>query len=241
MIKGETMKFCKYMISLSVLTFCLCTPSAYNNGAQFEPFYGHSMHSSIVLEQTKLLVDSLIGAIGKDSTIAQITSEGWYFYEHGDLNRATVRFNLLWLLDTLNANSYWGFGLIYSARCNPDSAILCLKMANARNSENIRLKCDLAYLNALKASTIKNIVTKKELLKEAYKVFEDLESNFYTTPILYCQMAEISASLGNYNEATELISKAKSLGINVQNTEEIIFYVKQGHGLYSWACNQIQQ
>ncbi|SFD09375.1 tetratricopeptide repeat protein [Spirosoma endophyticum] len=73
-------------------------------------------------------------------------ARGWDYVTKGQLDTATHRFNLSWLLNDKNADSYWGLGVVCYQKNQLPSAIRMLKKGLALADSNIALMTDLATL-----------------------------------------------------------------------------------------------
>ena len=93
----------------------------------------------------------------KNLTFSQDAADrGWKYYESGDYATAMRRFNQAWLLDSDNAEAYWGMGLVIGQRArkeepetNLESSVHCLELALAHAPDNGRIMGDLAFSNFL--------------------------------------------------------------------------------------------
>ncbi len=77
---------------------------------------------------------------------------GWEYYAEGQIDTAMYRFNLAWLLNQDNGETYWAFGLVSAATNKQDEAITLFEKALLYQPKNSLLYSDLAsaYLNKYK-------------------------------------------------------------------------------------------
>lgn len=79
------------------------------------PKYGHVPKSANELESDSIFIQSILET---DGTLQQgskhLVELGFNYMQQGDIRTAMYRFNQGWLLDSLNANVYWGFGAIFA-------------------------------------------------------------------------------------------------------------------------------
>lgn len=69
---------------------------------------------------------------------------GWEYYNEGQVDTAMYRFNLAWLLNPNNKDTYWAFGLISSAKGSNQEAIGLYERALALEPKNSLLLADIA-------------------------------------------------------------------------------------------------
>jgi tetratricopeptide (TPR) repeat protein len=62
--------------------------------------------------------------------------KGWEYYYKNDLETSMKRFNQAWLLDTLNADIYWGFGNLLGTKGQFKGSIPLLQKSIQLNSAN---------------------------------------------------------------------------------------------------------
>jgi tetratricopeptide (TPR) repeat protein len=80
---------------------------------------------------------------------AYYSSRGWDYFYKNDMETAMKRFNQAWLLDSLNYQSYWGFGNIYGMNNKYSESLEYFNMAEKLNNKNPRLleSMSSSYLN----------------------------------------------------------------------------------------------
>lgn len=94
---------------------------------------------------------------------------GWEFLNEGQTDTAVYRFNLAWLLNPDNYNTYWGFGLVEHSKGKPKEAIAMYDRALKYQPKNSLLLSDLGasqlhlYLQDKKKKTLK--VAEQTLLR----------------------------------------------------------------------------
>jgi tetratricopeptide (TPR) repeat protein len=70
---------------------------------------------------------------------------GWSCFHKGILDTAMFRFNQAWLLDSTNAGTYWGFGVISGSKNQPDEALSFLMRAYSIMGDSSELLTDIAF------------------------------------------------------------------------------------------------
>ncbi|MHC2992515.1 hypothetical protein OB13_13310, partial [Pontibacter sp. HJ8] len=87
---------------------------------------------------------------------------GWEYFNEGQIDTAVYRFNLAWLLNPDNANTYWAFGLIENSKGNTETAIGLYERALTYQPKNSLLLSDIAasYLKLYSADKKKKNLKK---------------------------------------------------------------------------------
>ncbi len=75
-----------------------------------------------------------------------LVQKGWQSFADGDSDTAMKRFNQAWLLDTQNADAFWGFGSIRASQGKTEEGIAFLKQGLAINPRHVLLLCNLGML-----------------------------------------------------------------------------------------------
>jgi hypothetical protein len=142
----------------------------------------------------------------------------WEYFNKDDFNTAMKRFNEVWLLDTSSFESYWGFGLIASAKCEPvDDILKYLVAAHDRSPENFikqcNIDCAIAYHKSFQYKTVTDSLKKSILKTEILSCFNkyDVDSvnfGFYTS------YADAYYNLNETNLALMQIDRAVKKGLN---------------------------
>lgn len=63
----------------------------------------------------------------------------WDFYNKGDLDSATIRFNQTWLLDSTNADLYWGLGSILGQKQEFNESVIFFEKSLSLNPNNSKV------------------------------------------------------------------------------------------------------
>lgn len=69
----------------------------------------------------------------------QYVDWAWNYFYKNEFDSAIMRFNQAWLLDSLNADVYWGFGNIEGMRGNFDSSLKYLESSLKLNPNNAKV------------------------------------------------------------------------------------------------------
>jgi tetratricopeptide (TPR) repeat protein len=102
------------------------------------PAYGHRKKTDAQkIADMKFIKESLEAETSARKASEHMVRLGWNYFYKGDIRTAMYRFNQAWLLDSTNANAYWGFGAIYSYFMDEEKALemydsgLAIEPANA--------------------------------------------------------------------------------------------------------------
>ena len=109
------------------------------------PLFGELPKTTAQLdEEIKFLMDCDQSFGSRNEASDFFAARGWDYINSGQLDTAAHRFNLAWLLNDRNAESYWGLGVIcYQHNKLPD-AVRVLRKGLAVADTNVMLMTDLA-------------------------------------------------------------------------------------------------
>ena len=74
------------------------------------PMFGNVKKCKEQIDDDKTFIETCEKSPGRKAYAAHMVVRGWQYLHRGDLDTSTMRFNQAWLLDSLNAEIYWGFG-----------------------------------------------------------------------------------------------------------------------------------
>lgn len=120
-------------------------------GINLIPMYGHAKKCQAQLDADKKFIEHVLQDYGslKEGSIKHVWL-GWQYLEKNDYETAMKRFNQAWLLDSLNADVYWGFGCLLREQRKIDEAIEMFNRSIDINPEN-----EFAYEDRANAYNIK--------------------------------------------------------------------------------------
>lgn len=107
-------------------------------GINLLPMYGNAVKCPEQLELDKRFIEAAdkdFGGDRKKATEDQI-ARAWGYYEQRDEKTAMKRFNQAWLLDSTNADVYWGFGSLLGNQKKEEEALLMFKKSLRLNPAN---------------------------------------------------------------------------------------------------------
>lgn len=183
-----------YLLTLSIIGFNVCIGQkndAFINWSlesrsdnRLLPMYGHEKKSK---SQTKA-DDELIARVLEEEKTNLAGSEhliklGFHYLYKGDIKTAMYRFNQSWLLDSTNANVFWGFGGVYFYLSAYNEALEMYKMGLQLDSLNTNLLTNIGaiYLTMFNNDKSKNEILKKSIsyLKASYQLNPKYSSTVY--------------------------------------------------------------
>lgn len=132
---------------------------------------------------------------------------GWDYLYQKDVNTAMKRFNQAWMLDSLNADVYWGFASVEGYRQHFDDAEKLFLRAIALDSTNVNLYLDYA-------TTLGNLYALNEnqnKLDDCMRILDkviDLDKN---NARAYSQKAICYYYLNDYKNAKKMIALTESI------------------------------
>lgn len=145
------------------------------------------------------------------------TKMGWDYLAEGDKNTATNRFNLAYLLDHRNIESYWGLGVIEFQNSNYSSSIrLMTKGLELDNNQNYVLMVDLATVYIKTALPNSNSMIEINHARNLLEKAISIQSNYSSA---YTQLAVVYLFENNPDEAWNQFHKAYELNPAELNRE----------------------
>ncbi len=136
-------------------------------------------------------------------------TRAWEYLKEGKMDTAAYRFNLAWLLNEKNANTYWGLGVISSEKGQTDEAIGLLEKGLTFVPGSAPLLVDIASLrlNRYKEKNDKkDLQTSMELLNRAIQSDSTFASAYYKQSVVYFHQED-------YDKAWASLHKGRSLSV----------------------------
>lgn len=136
---------------------------------------------------------------------------GWDYVADGQLDTATHRFNLSWLLNDHNADAYWGLGVVCYQKDQLPEAIRMLKRGLEVADSNAVLMTDLASVQ------IKHYQEKQNaaVLAEAEDHLERAITISPTNATSYQKLSMVHYLKADYAKAWDYFHQARSLDLSV--------------------------
>lgn len=136
------------------------------------PKYGHIPKSVNELASDSVFISSILETDGSHKEGSKHLVElGFNYIQQGDIKTAMYRFNQAWLLDSLNANVYWGFGTVYSYFRQTDEQIAQYEEGLELDPLNTNILADYGTIhlgNFYDSANNYDLYLAIELLRKAY-------------------------------------------------------------------------
>ena len=148
---------------------------------------------------------------------------GWQYFYSKKLDTSMMRFNQAWLLDSLNANIYWGFGNLLGMQGRFKESLLFFERAIKLDPHNTRILLDAStsYGNVFfETKNIKYLDTTVKILKDAAK----LDSH---NPKIYAQLTMAYSYFTQKDSAKKYLKITDQLDPNSINPEVRKILVKK--------------
>jgi len=136
-------RYVRYIIFFSAALLISCVPKQSSDKGQgavkpnLLPMFGEIKKSA---EQLKIDQDFIVYCDNhfedRNEATQYHVDKGWEYFYQNDLNTAMKRFNQAWLLDSLNADVYWGFGNILGNQQKYQESLRYFEKSLSLNPEN---------------------------------------------------------------------------------------------------------
>lgn len=186
--------------------------SAAGESANTLPLFGERPKTAAQIdEEIHFLNDCDRNFASRTEASEFFAARGWDYVANGQLDTATHRFNLSWLLNDRNADTYWGLGVVSYQQNNLPTAIRMLKKGLAISDTNVVLMADLAALQ------IKNYQQKKDPadLTEAEKLLLKTVSVNPSSADPYQKLAVVNFLKADYDKSWAYFHQARLLDLSV--------------------------
>ncbi|WP_187261577.1 tetratricopeptide repeat protein [Pontibacter beigongshangensis] len=140
-------------------------------------------------------------------------NRGWEYFNEGQVDTAVYRFNLAWLLNPNNANTYWAFGLVTFGQGKLSESIGYYEKALAIEPKNSLMLSDIAssYL-ALHEAEQKKSKKKKTFKKVVEYTSKALEADSSNAFALYT-MSKVKYQEKKYEDAWAYLHKGREQNV----------------------------
>ncbi len=139
------------------------------------------------------------------------SARGWDYVASGQLDTATHRFNLSWLLNDRNGDAYWGLGVVCYQKNQLPEAIRMLRKGLAVADSNVALMTDLATVE------IKHYQDKPttELLTEAENHLQRAVTLSPVNASAYQKLSVVYYLKADYLKSWEYFHQAYALDLSI--------------------------
>ncbi|WP_242919207.1 tetratricopeptide repeat protein [Pontibacter liquoris] len=134
---------------------------------------------------------------------------GWEYLNSGQTDTAMYRFNLAWLLNPDNKDTYWAFGLVTASKGQQDEAIGLYEKALQYDPKNSMLLSDLgaAYLGVYKAKN------KKKVLKKADEILSRSIATDTTNAYALYNLSQVKFYEKKYAESWQYLHQSRNINL----------------------------
>ncbi len=134
-------------------------------------------------------------------------ARGWDYVADGQLDTATHRFNLSWLLNDRNADAFWGLGVVTYQKNDLPGAIRLLKKGLAVADTNVVLMTDLAALqikNYQEKKIVTDLTEAESLLLRTVSISPNSADSHQKLAVVNFLKADYEKSWGYFHQARTL-------------------------------------
>lgn len=134
---------------------------------------------------------------------------GWEYFNEGQIDTAVYRFNLAWLLNPDNHNTYWAFGLVEYSKGNSKEASSMYERALKYQPNNSLLLSDAgaAYL------ALYNESKKKKILKQATAYLDRSLTSDPSNAFALSGLSQVRFHQKKYTEAWDYLHKGRDINM----------------------------
>jgi Tfp pilus assembly protein PilF len=133
-------QFFQYILYFSITLILSCSPKQGAEKYNLLPMFGEIKKSD---EQLKIDADFIAECDkyfkGRNEATKYHIDKGWEYFYQNKLDTAMMRFNQAWLLDSLNADVYWGFGNILGNQQKYQESLRYFDKSLSLNSKNTQV------------------------------------------------------------------------------------------------------
>jgi len=173
-------------------------------------FGGASVAQAEQLVGAAFLADVGRSFASKPEASKFFSDKGYEYLLENQMDTAVYRFNLAWLLDQKNADSYRGLGVIASQRTNNDEAISLLAQGLAIDPNNAVIMGDLGSSYLIRFEKDK----KKKDLTQAMEYLQKSVAADATNAVTWQQLARGYFFQENYAKAWEAVHTGQNLNVS---------------------------
>lgn len=143
----------------------------------------------------------------RDEASQFFAARGWQYISESQLDTATHRFNLAWLLNDKNADAYWGLGVVCYQQSKLPDAIRMLKKGLAVADTNAVLMTDLATVQIKQYESSQDTTE----LQDAESLLQKSVVIMPTNATAMMKLSLVSYVRADYKQAWDYLHKARVL------------------------------
>ena len=208
------MKTTLLAIMLVILIGCSNKPDCDSNINKL-PMYGGLRKCKEQIKADGIFIAESDKYSTRKADAAHLTMRGWQYFHENKLDTSMMRFNQAWLLDSLNAGVYWGFGDLLGFEKKFRESIPFFKRSLKLDSVNSKVWLDLStsYGNLFfQSKDIKYLNSSIHALKKAI-IFDN------KNPHLYAQLTAAYCYFTQKDSANKYLKITKQLDSTAINPE----------------------
>ncbi len=180
------------------------------------PMYGNVDKSKDHIKADSIFIERCLSTFNnKEEASKYYLSKGWEYFYDGNKDLAIKRFNQAWLLDSLNADIYWGFGNILGQHLKFEESIIHFEKSLKINPNNAKvLESAATSYGQLFYNTKNKLYLEKSI--DCLKKSLELENN---NARVLAQLAAAYSYFHDKTEARKYLKMADEINPNTVNPE----------------------
>lgn len=213
---------------LATLTFAQDKPDP-----KVQPMFGGGFRTELQQKQDEKFLKSCDASFTSRTEASKFFMErGWEYFSEGQIDTAMYRFNLAWLLNPGNGETYWAFGLLSAATDKPKEALKLYEKALEYEPNNSLLFSDIASAHVLAYKAEK----KKKHLKNASKTLDKALKLDQKNAFALYSISEVKYLEKKYSDAWTYLHQAREinmLSLNYSYLQELMEKMPDPTGFFS--------
>lgn len=209
--------------NLKLILICMLTgilgcsvPEKCPDGVNLIPMYGHLPKCNEQITADNLFIKECDSKYPNRKIAAKnVVEEAWEYFNKADYEAAIKRFNQAWLLDTSNADIYWGFGNIMGTKGEYLQSIQLLERSLVLRPDNPKVYESLATSSG-------QLFFKSKDIKFLNKAIDNLKISIHLDPNRAAVYGQLTAAYSYFNQkdsARKYLALADKLDPTVVNPE----------------------
>lgn len=172
------------------------------------PKYGNRLKTEQQKEADNKLIDNYVKQEGTRRKASEVLiSQGFKYLYSGDAKTAMYRFNQAWLLDSANADVYWGFGAVYHSLKQYELALGQYDEGLRTDPKNSKIITDKATIYMVKHQINNDANKLKEatgLLEQSYGLDSKDQNTLFKLSVCHFLNNDCKKARKYYNECMAL-------------------------------------
>ena len=180
------------------------------------PFFGEQRKTSEQIDkEIRFLSDCDKMFANREEASSFFAARAWEYIQEGQLDTAAYRFNLAYLLNEKNVDSYWGLGVVSYQKNQLEEAASILRRGVELAPTNVPLMVDLSTIE------LRNFTqtAKPEDLEDSYKLLKYAASLDSTYAQTFFNLASAEFYRADYPKAWEALHTGRKLNFQMVDFE----------------------